>query len=115
MHELSLAGGVLRLVEESAQREGFVRVAELRLEAGALSGVDVHALRFALEAMMPGTILEGASLVIHEPPGTAFCSGCGHTVEIGTRADDCPRCGAARLTPNGGMELKVAGLLVHDP
>lgn len=114
MHELSLAGGVLRLVEESAERERFTRVEELRLAAGALSGVDVHALRFALEAMMPGSVLEGARLVIDEPPGTAFCFGCGESVEIASRADDCPRCGGARLTPTGGTELKVLGLTVHD-
>jgi hydrogenase nickel incorporation protein HypA/HybF len=114
MHELSLAGGVLRLVEESAERERFTRVEELRLAAGALSGVDVHALRFALEAVMPGSVLEGARLVIDEPPGTAFCFGCGESVEIASRADDCPRCGGARLTPTGGTELTVVGLTVHD-
>ena len=55
MHELSLAGGIVRLVEDAAERERFRRVSLLRLEAGALSGVEVRALRFALEASVPGT------------------------------------------------------------
>lgn len=57
MHELSLAEGVLRLVEDAAQREGFARVQKLTLEAGALAGVEVRALRFALDALQPGTRL----------------------------------------------------------
>ena len=55
MHEASLAGGVLQLVEDTARREGFSRLLELRLEAGQLAGVDIRALRFALESLAPGT------------------------------------------------------------
>jgi hydrogenase nickel incorporation protein HypA/HybF len=114
MHEMSLAGGVLRVVEDAAARERFTRVKRLTLEAGALAGVEVHALRFALEAMTPGTVLDGATIEIHEPPGRAWCMRCGETVEIASRADACPRCGTWQLTPTGGTELKVRELIVHE-
>lgn len=114
MHEVSLAGGILRIVEESAAREGFRRVTSLRLEAGALCSVDVRALRFALEAIAPGTVLQEAALHIEEPPGQAFCFGCGENVHIAARGDACPSCGAYRLHPTGGMELRVLELTVHD-
>lgn len=114
MHELSLAGGVLRVVEDAARREGFARVSQLRLEAGALSGVEVRALRFALEALCPGTCLEGASIHIDEPPGTAWCLPCGSSVAIQSRADACPRCGGHQLQPTGGTGLRVVDLLVQD-
>lgn len=67
MHEISLAGGILRMVEEAAAREHFWRVSQLRLEIGALAGVEAQALRFALTAMMPGTCLEGG-----RSPSTRF-------------------------------------------
>lgn len=114
MHELSLAGGVLRVVEDAARREGFARVSQLRLEAGALSGVEVRALRFALEALCPGTCLEGASILIDEPPGTAWCLPCGSSVPIQSRADACPRCGGHQLQPTAGTDLRVIDLLVQD-
>lgn len=114
MHEMSLAGGILRVVEEAAEREHFTRVKRLALEAGALSGVEVGALRFALEAIAPGTCLDGAQLDIDEPPGQAWCLPCGTTVEIRTRLDDCPRCGGHQLQATGGTELKVRELIVHD-
>lgn len=114
MHEMSLAGGVLQLIEKAAVRERFVRVQRLTLEAGALAGVEVRALRFALEALAPGTVLEGADVVIEEPPGQAWCLRCSEPVAIASRADPCPRCGSYQLQPTGGTELKVLDLVVLD-
>ena len=114
MHELSLAGGVLRVVEDAARREGFARVSQLRLEAGALSGVEVRALRFALDTLRDGSCLEGAEILIDEPPGTAWCMRCATSVAISSRADPCPLCGGHQIQPTGGTELRVVDLLVHD-
>lgn len=114
MHEASLAGGVLRVVEDAQARERFARVSLLRLSAGALAGVETRALRFALEAIQPGSLLEGARIEIDETPGRAHCLQCGQTVKIASRLDDCPRCGSAQLQPVGGTELKVVDLIVHD-
>ena len=114
MHEMSLAGGILRVVEDAAARERFALVRRLTLEVGALAGVEVAALRFALEAMSPGTVLDGAAIDIDEPPGTAWCMACAASVLIASRADSCPRCGGWQLTPTGGTELKVRELIVHE-
>jgi hydrogenase nickel incorporation protein HypA/HybF len=114
MHELSLAGGIVRVVEDAAGREGFARVSQLRLEAGVLSGVEVHALRFALEACAPGSCLEGAEIIIEQPLGTAWCMRCSTSVTIESRVDPCPQCGGHQLQPTGGTELRVLDLLVHD-
>lgn len=114
MHELSLAGGIVKLVEDAAARDRFRRVSQLRLEAGALSGVEVRALRFALDAVAPGTCLEGAAIEIEEPPGQAWCLRCAASVEITSRTDACPRCGGHQIQPTGGTELRVLELLVHD-
>ncbi|MBL8324078.1 MAG: hydrogenase maturation nickel metallochaperone HypA [Rubrivivax sp.] len=114
MHEMSLAGGVLRVVEQAAAREPFARVRRLTLEAGALAGVEVRALRFALEAIAPGTCLEGAEIEIEEPPGQAWCMRCAATVAIAQRSDACPHCGGYQLQPTGGTELKVRDLVVLD-
>jgi hydrogenase nickel incorporation protein HypA/HybF len=114
MHEMSLAGGILRVVEDAAARERFGRVSRLTLEAGALAGVEVRALRFALESMQPGSLLEGAQIEIDEAPGQAWCMVCCTTVAIAARGDPCPQCGSWQLTPTGGTELKVRELIVHD-
>ncbi len=114
VHEVALAGEVLRLVQDAAAREGFARVSRLTLEAGALAGVEVPALRFALEALAPGTCLEGAALQIDEPPATAWCDPCAASVPVRSRLDACPHCGGLPLRPTGGTQLRVLDLVVHD-
>ncbi len=114
MHEVSLAGEILRIVEDAAAKQGCCRVAEVRIEAGALAGVDVQALRFALEAIAPQTCLMGAKLRIDEPPGTARCEQCGCDVEIDTCHQPCPRCNHYPLTITGGNELRVIDIGVVD-
>jgi len=114
MHELSLAGGIVKLVEDAAARDRFKRVSALRLEAGALAGVELRALRFALEAITPGTCLEGATIDIEEPPGSAWCLRCATSVNIASRADACPQCGGHQIQATGGTELRVLDMLVHD-
>lgn len=114
MHELSLAQEIVRMVQATAQREHFHRVSTLRLQAGALAGVEVSALRFALDAMVGGTCLEGACIEIDEPPGAAWCAHCEREVAILTRADPCPVCNGYPVKPVSGMALRVLDLVVVD-
>lgn len=114
MHEASLAGGILQLVEEAAQREGFVQVLQLHLEVGQLAGVDVRALRFALESIAPGTVLANAVWQIDQPAGQAWCLPCADTVTLPERGLPCPRCGSYQLQPTGGTEMRVLSLQVAD-
>jgi hydrogenase nickel incorporation protein HypA/HybF len=114
MHEMSLAGGILRVVEEAAARERFRRVSRLRLEAGALAGVELGSLRFALEAIAGGTVLEGAAIEIDQPAASAWCMACSKNVAIRSRSEPCPGCGGWQLAPTSGTELKVRELIVRD-
>lgn len=116
MHEVSLAGGILKLVEDTLARETCpVRLRRIVIEVGALAGVEIRALEFALEALAPGTVLEGSEIVIETAPGQAWCLHCGDNVPILSRLDACPRCGGFQLQPNGGTELRLRELLVDDP
>ena len=114
MHEMSLAGGILTMVEQARTREGFARVTRLNLEVGKLSGVEVESLRFALDAIAPGTCLEGARIEIDEPAGKAWCMTCVRMTYIKERGAACGHCGGYQLQATGGSELRVVDLLVED-
>jgi hydrogenase nickel incorporation protein HypA/HybF len=114
MHEMSLAGGILSLVEGAAAREGFTRVSRLNLVCGPLAGVELSALRFALDVVSRGTVLEGAEVVIDEPPGDGLCLACGEAVAVTRRGQDCPHCGSGQVVSRGGDQLRVVDLIVHD-
>ena len=111
MHEMSIAESVLGIVEETARREGFARVSEVRLEIGRLAAVETEALRFCFDAVVRGSLAEGARLEIEETPGTAWCFGCSKPVAVASRVELCPACGGAQLQVSGGTEMRVKDLV----
>ena len=62
MHEMSLAEGILQIVEETARSHQAIRVRSVVLELGALSHVEEQALRFCFDAVTRGTVADGARL-----------------------------------------------------
>lgn len=107
MHEMSLAEGVLQLVEETAMRENAQRVKLVVLEIGRLSSVEPEALRFCFEAVVDGSIAHGAVLKIVDVPGVGWCMPCGESVAMDEAFGACPRCGSYQLQPTGGTEMRV--------
>lgn len=113
MHEMSLAEGVLQVIEDSAKSGGFTRVKTVWLEIGALAGVEAEAMRFCFDAVVRNTLAEGAKLEILATEGQGWCLSCGKTVSIGQRYDPCPLCGGYQVQPSGGMEMRVKELEVE--
>ncbi len=107
MHEMSLAEGVLQLVEETAVRESARRVRLVVLEIGRLSSVEPEALRFCFEAVTRGSIVQGATLEIVDVPGAGWCPSCGVTVPMEMLYGACPQCGGYQVQPTAGMEMRV--------
>jgi hydrogenase nickel incorporation protein HypA/HybF len=64
MHEVSIAGALLRTLEDSAQQAGLTRVTRVSVDLGANAGVSPEALTFALEVVSKGTMAEGAEVMI---------------------------------------------------
>ena len=73
MHEMSLAEGMLQLVEDGARRNAAGAVKAVWLEIGTLAQVEVDALRFCFDAVTRGTLAQGARLEIVDTPGAAWC------------------------------------------
>ncbi|MHB0986121.1 MAG: hydrogenase maturation nickel metallochaperone HypA [Sulfuricella sp.] len=113
MHEMSLAASVLELVEDSAKVNGFSRVKTVWLEIGALAGVEAEAMRFCFDAVVKGTLAEGARLEIVATKGQGKCLDCGGSVFIEARYDPCSLCGGYRVEPAGGMAMRVKELEVE--
>jgi hydrogenase nickel incorporation protein HypA/HybF len=107
MHEMSLAEGMLQIVDETARKNGATKVTAVRLELGALSHVEAEALRFCFDAVARGGVAEGARLEIVTTPGRAWCMPCGDTVELARLGDACPRCGGYQLQVTQGEEMRL--------
>jgi hydrogenase nickel incorporation protein HypA/HybF len=113
MHEMSLAEGVLQVIEDTAVKQGFDRVTAVHLEIGALAGVEIEALRFCMDAVLNGSIASGAEVEFTCIPGQGFCLVCADTVPMNVLFDACPRCGSYQVQATGGMEMRVKDLLVQ--
>ncbi|MBT3072063.1 hydrogenase maturation nickel metallochaperone HypA [Rhodomicrobium sp. Az07] len=112
MHEMALAQGVVRILEEQAAAQHYSRVRVVRLEIGPLATVEPQALRFCFDAATRGTIAENAALDIVETAAVAWCFACGESVIIKERSGTCPSCGSFQLQVTGGDELRIRELEV---
>lgn len=113
MHEMSLAEGVLQIIEDSARTQNFSRVKTVWLEIGQLAGVEVEAMKFCFDAVTRDSIAHGALLEIIETPGRAWCMQCSDTVAVQALYDECPKCGGHQLQVTGGNEMRVRELDVE--
>lgn len=107
MHEMSLAEGVLQLVEDTARREQAQRVKLVVLEIGRLSSVEPEALKFCFDAVASASIARGAALEIIDVPGVGWCLPCAASVPIAELYGACPTCGSHQVQPTGGTEMRV--------
>jgi len=113
MHEMSLAEGVLQLVEDAARAQDFSRVTAVWLEIGELSGVEVEAMKFCFDAVVRDSIAEGARLEIIATPGSGWCMQCSKTVPMHEVFGECPDCGSHQMQVSGGTEMRVKELEVE--
>jgi hydrogenase nickel incorporation protein HypA/HybF len=113
MHEMSLVEGVRELVEDAAQREGFRRVKQVRVEIGQLSGVEREAFEFCFDLAMRGGITDGARLEVVATPGRGHCPACGRETALAVVYDPCEHCGMAPVAVIGGTAMRVIDLEVE--
>jgi hydrogenase nickel incorporation protein HypA/HybF len=112
MHEMSLAEGVLQLIEDAARQQAFAKVRTVWLEIGQLSGVEPEAMAFCFDAVTRGSIAQGASLEIITLPGTGWCMACARTVPMTEVFGECPACSSHQMQVTGGTEMRVKELEV---
>jgi hydrogenase nickel incorporation protein HypA/HybF len=112
MHELALCQSILAIVEGEARARQISRVTAVQLEVGAFCCASPDALAFCFDAVMRGSIADGARLEMVPVPGRAWCIDCAAEVPVAVREDPCPRCGGRDLASCGGDALRVSELEV---
>ena len=113
MHEMSLAMGILQIVEDAARAQRFQRVRSVEVEIGELAAVEAEAIRFCFAAVTRGTLAEGAKLHVTSVLGEGLCFNCNQTVPLAALYDPCPICGGYPVQATGGTEMRVKELEVE--
>ena len=114
MHELSIAEGIIEIVERTARANDVKAVSRVKVAIGELAGVDLPSLEFAWESVRKGGPAENAVLDVTRPPGEAWCMTCAKTVPLSRYGDPCPLCGGFQLAATGGTEMRVLELIENQ-
>lgn len=114
MHELSIARSILSIAEQAVPGDAPGFVSGITIQVGALSSIEVDALRFAFDAIKDDTKLSKAELLIDLVPGEALCTHCGTVFTMNTYTVPCPECNRFSAKITKGKELKVINLTMED-
>ncbi len=116
MHELSICGGILDVarVALEALPPPPPPVSQVTVRVGRLTTVIPASLRYHFDLLAPGTVLEGATLLVEEVPIRGRCSDCAAGFEIETLSFTCPACGSGFVELTSGRELQVVSLDVRE-
>jgi hydrogenase nickel incorporation protein HypA/HybF len=113
MHEYSLVQALLQRVEEEARSRRASAVHRVTVRIGPLAGVERDLFATAYEFCRPGTLCDGAELVITGEDVMWRCAACGARIPAGSTLA-CPACGwPARL--EGGDALVLERIELEVP
>lgn len=106
VHETSLVRRLIEMVVREAERLEGEGVSVVRVEVGALSGVEPMLVQLAYDQLTPGSRLAGSRLEIEVVPLRARCAQCG-VFEVPQFHFTCPRCGNSRTVVVSGEEFRL--------
>ena len=114
MHELGIAEEVLAAIQKEAACHPHARVVRAGMRIGELAGVDISALQFAFDAMLPGTSCEGMRVEMESIPRKHKCTDCDCEFVVRHYELSCPHCQSFETTCIGGEELDLAFVEVEE-
>lgn len=107
MHEVSIAQGLLKIIEETAKKHGSSRVSEVRVRIGELAACVPESLDFAFGVVTEGTVAEGAKLDIEVVPAKGRCDVCDIDFDVKEVMFLCPQCQQITTHIVSGKELEI--------
>lgn len=114
MHEMGIVASILESAASAAGSAGAQRITEIRISVGELTEVQDFALDFAFESLTPGTMAEGAKLVVNHVGATSRCLMCGVEFPHGRFEIVCPECGNFACEMLTGRELTIDSIEIDD-
>jgi hydrogenase nickel incorporation protein HypA/HybF len=107
MHEMSVAHGLLSILQTQAEAHGIARISRVRVKVGRLRGLDARQRRLAFEALAESGVAAAAALDVEEIAAKARCRACGAVWRAPDYRFDCPECAAADAEILEGRELFI--------
>jgi hydrogenase nickel incorporation protein HypA/HybF len=114
VHELAIAGEILKIVRSEVPPDNGARVTRIRLAIGGLTHVQEDCLRFAVSALTRDTSMAGVELEISPVTPLFQCRDCAREFEAADHFfTACPGCGAFGARAVRGEELDLVSIEVE--
>lgn len=107
MHEVGLMRDALELALNHAARQGATRIDSITMRLGDACGVDAESLRLAFDIVTPGTIVEGARLVVEPVAVLCYCLRCRLEFRPSDAFFTCPQCNLTGVEVRDGQALEL--------
>jgi hydrogenase nickel incorporation protein HypA/HybF len=111
---MGITQGILDSSFQAARDAGATQITEIRISVGELTEVVDFALQFAFEALTPGTMAEGATLVVTHVGAQSHCNECDTDFEHDRFEMLCPNCESFDVTLLHGRELQIDSIETAD-
>ncbi len=113
MHELSVMSALLELVEEHAQELGAKRVLTINLVIGERACIIDDSLLFYFQELTPGTLAEGAELMVRRPAMRFHCAACESHYAPAGGDFRCPACRTVGCVTDDGTEILIESMEIE--
>lgn len=114
MHEMSIAGNILELIDHEMAQHPAARLLAFDVEVGELSCCQDESLRFCLEAALGESEWQGVEVRITAEPVGAVCGECSTAFAPKEYEFVCPACGATNVQVTGGREVQLTSLEIEE-
>jgi hydrogenase nickel incorporation protein HypA/HybF len=112
MHEVGIMESVLEIAESQARASGALRILEIKIRVGRMTGIVPEALEHAFAVLREGTIAAAARLDVEFVPGAFWCVTCAAEFDSDDLIGGCPTCHDPSFDMRRGRELDVVSLEV---
>lgn len=113
MHELGIAGEIMRIAAEAAQAAGACHITAIHLTVGDLTSMVDDSIRLCFSILSENTLASGAELVISRIPAGLACCHCDQRFQLSGRDWLCPRCGGPAVLAEGASQFSVESVEVE--
>jgi hydrogenase nickel incorporation protein HypA/HybF len=110
MHELSVAEALISQMEEILNKENAQKALSAKLLVGALSGIEIDALEFALPIAAEGTKIEKCDFFMEKIPVTVECKDCSKKSEPELPLVECAHCGSSNVNIIEGKDFTLKSM-----